>query len=395
MNWIRSAVIKSFNGLRSVRRIFGLPALADQALAQLRDAQILLRIVEERSRSLERQADAALELVRVVEERSRIIESQLNDVRTISATAAQQASAIEIGMNTINAERCQISDSLLHVKSVSTVLDQRTQSLMHQSTLQQVSIDFVIDSLHKTYVESLKRGSIVSLDISKSVLVETDYPVAVQSNDHLYPESTAEGVVRPTPFVLNSIEILGKNFRFLDLGVGGGGLVYEMAVHGVMAVGVDGSDFCRRNEIGFWPLLPGRLHTCDITKPFCIKSAEASVEIRFDLISSWEVLEHIAEVDLPGVLANVRNLLAPGGYFVGSISCVEYLSRDGVPYHVTVKSRDWWRALFWANGLAFLDDPLFRYDSFPRGNGWKFQDFHNYANNPSEGFHFVSRLCVS
>jgi hypothetical protein len=177
----------------------------------------------------------------------------------------------------------------------------------------------------------------------------------------------------------------------LDLGTGAAGLVFEFAMNGVLAVGVDGSDFCRANRIGYWPLLPNNLFTCDITKPFSFVSRSTQAVTNFDVITMWEVLEHIAEQDLADLFVNVERHLDERGYFMGSISLLEYVDSTGSPYHVTLKPREWWKAKLQECGLVMLDTHPFNEKFFCRGNGPRFQDFHNYALNPNKGFFFVAQ----
>jgi hypothetical protein len=162
-------------------------------------------------------------------------------------------------------------------------------------------------------------------------------------------------------------------------------------MHGVVAIGVDGSDYCRLNKIGYWPLLPDNLHTCDITHPFRFRNDAGEYPVTFDLITMWEVLEHIGESDLALQLQNVLAHLKPDGYFIGSISLVEYSDASNIPYHVTLKPKSWWREKFRENGLVLLDSHPFNERLFCRGNGPSFQDFHNYFTNPGDGFHFVAQ----
>ena len=237
----------------------------------------------------------------------------------------------------------------------------------------------------------LKLNQRTAFNATSILELKTDYPVAVGSNDHINPDSTTEGAPRPTFFVQNCIGVLGQNIKCLDLGSGAAGLVFEYAMNQVLAVCIDGSDFCRVNRIGYWPLLPNNLFTCDITKPFSFLSRDTQTPIEFDVITMWEVLEHIAECDLPSLFSNVNLQLGRSGYFIGSISLIEYVDSVGNPYHVTLKPREWWKAKFIESCLVMLDTHPFDESLFCRGNGPRYQDFHNYVENLKEGFWFVAR----
>jgi len=81
------------------------------------------------------------------------------------------------------------------------------------------------------------------------------------------------------------------------------------------------------------------LFTCDITKPFEIKSEG---KIKFNLITAWEVLEHIRREDLDNVFKNIINHLEEGGYFIASTSSASGIS-DNVEFHQTRMTNDQWR----------------------------------------------------
>jgi len=273
------------------------------------------------------------------------------------------------------------------------IVEERSRTLEYLSSQALFTANYQVDMQQKWYVESmpeiLRLSESASVAAARSIRLETNHPIAVMSHDHVAPDSTSEGIARPTIFVRHCIDILGKDVQCLDLGVGAAALVFEYVMNGLVAIGLDGSDYCQKNGIGFWSLIPNNLRTCDITRPFWLK--RAGENIKFNLITSWEVLEHIAECDVPSVLQNVQGHLAPDGYFLGSISLVEYADASGVPYHVTLRPKSWWRDKFQECGLLMLEDHPFNERLFCRGNGPRFQDFHNYFGNPDDGFHFVAR----
>jgi hypothetical protein len=118
---------------------------------------------------------------------------------------------------------------------------------------------------------------------------------------------------------------------------------------------------------------------------------ESGQNAAFNVITAWEVLEHIPASDLGSLLKNVHSHLQDSGYFIGSISLVEYVGRDGIPYHVTLQPKTWWRDKFQKCGLTMITDHPFNEHMFCRGNGPQFQDFHNYFQHPEDGFHFVAK----
>lgn len=345
-----------------------------QKLAQLDAVLSLVRTVEERSRTFESQLDTALILVRTTEERSQKLE------HVVLATEERS--------RTLEA---QLDTALLLVRTA----EERSRTLEYLARESIFAAHHHIDQLQKLYVESmpvlLGFNQRDAFNASRILELKTEYPIAVDSHDHISPDSTTEGVSRPTFFVQNCISILGQDIKCLDLGAGAAGLVFEYAMNKVFAVGVDGSDFCHVNRLGYWPLLPNNLFTCDITKPFSFLSRDTQALIDFDVITMWEVLEHIVESDLPSLFSNISRHMGKNSYFIGSVSLVEYVDSIGKPYHVTLKPRDWWKAKFIESGLVVLDTHPFNEKFFCRGNGARFQDIHNYALNPNEGFLFVAQ----
>lgn len=281
------------------------------------------------------------------------------------------------------------------IESLLRIVEERTKTLEYVARQSMFAVSHQIDFLQRLYVELMPRlldlNNRPAFNAAGILELKTDYPIALGSNDHINPDSTIEGVSRPTLFVKNCTNVLGGDIKFLDLGTGAAGLVFEFAMNGVLAVGVDGSDFCRSNQIGYWPLLPNNLFTCDITKPFSFVSRGTQTVTNFDVITMWEVLEHIAEHDLANLFVNIGRHLDERGYFMGSISLLDYVDSTGSPYHVTLKPRDWWKAKFIESGLVMLDKHPFNEEFFCRGNGPRFQDFHNYALKPDEGFLFVAQ----
>jgi hypothetical protein len=305
----------------------------------------------------------------------------LSDLRNILKITEERSRTLE----------AQLNDSLILMRT----MEERSRTLEYQANQSLYATTYQVNLLQKWYVESMQANS-PAVDApavveALSIKLETSHPIALSSNDHLMPDSTSEGFARPTAFVTHCIDVLGSDIRCLDLGVGAAGLIFEYVANGLIAVGIDGSDHCRKNRIGYWPVLPNNLYTCDITHPFCFKWPDGG-RVSFDLITMWEVLEHILESDLGILLKNVKKHLGKDGYFIGSVSLIEYADKKGTPYHVTLHSKLWWADKFNEYGLVMLDSHPFNEHLFCRGNGPKFQDFHNYLDSPNDGFHFVAQI---
>jgi SAM-dependent methyltransferase len=179
--------------------------------------------------------------------------------------------------------------------------------------------------------------------------LETKHPIAFESPDHIAPCGTAYDNSTNGAFVLlmddkMESERPGMPHGILDLGCSGGQLVKDFKGFGWFAVGLEGSDYSAKHGRANWPELHGKnLFTCDITKPFQVRSNGTAAQ--FDIITAWEVLEHIHVDDLPALLDNVRRHLRPGGMLVAS-TCSGSCEVDGVELHQTRWSNSLWKQYF-------------------------------------------------
>lgn len=218
----------------------------------------------------------------------------------------------------------------------------------------------------------------------------TSFPLALDSPDYHHPW----GVKRDNTFNHLYFEAIRDYFKrpikYLDLGTAGGGMILGALGFGHDAIGLEGSDYWLKNEqnsnqqqVNQWKILYGHsLFTCDISHFFMITQIEVidcekkdmkytariessndenhiygfeivgtpeiitrdlSIEVeQFDLITAWEVLEHIKPERLGIVFENVINHLNPaGGIFQGTIS-LKADHPEGVELHQTLKPIDWW-----------------------------------------------------
>ena len=182
--------------------------------------------------------------------------------------------------------------------------------------------------------------------IDGNLKVVTEHKVAFDSPDHIAPCGTKLDNSTNRSFVLIMDKLLRREFpnmqlKFLDLGCSGGQLVKDFRDLGYVSAGLEGSDYSLKHGRANWPLLAGRnLFTCDISKPFEIKSGEKIV--KFNLITIWEVLEHIRAEELDTVFKNIIDHLEKGGYFIASTSAESSMS-NGLELHQTRMSNQEWR----------------------------------------------------
>lgn len=201
----------------------------------------------------------------------------------------------------------------------------------------------------------------------------TDFEVAVDSPDHLYPQGTKNILGGPyyewadghNPFVDEVVDYFKKpTLRVLDLGAASGYLVSDFLSRGCQTVGLEGSNWPILNKVCNWEKFENKnLFTCDISKPFQL--FESDVEAKFDLINAWEVIEHIAPEDLPTFADNVYKHLSDEGIFVFSLSPwfepskIDPKINLHLSYQINKKAQ--WKEIF--NKFEFVGPLSEKYDS--------------------------------
>jgi SAM-dependent methyltransferase len=188
--------------------------------------------------------------------------------------------------------------------------------------------------------------------------VITNHPVAIDSDDHNHPEGIFYDNNLDVGFV-NSAESYFQNRKisFLDQGCAGGALAIEFHNRGHLSIGIDGSDQAlnpsqwlieekKRMPNGHenWKKYHDEiLFTCDLAKEYTI---EHNGELaKFDLITSWDVMEHFNPEDVDQVLASTAKHLKPDGIFVANIALFQsgrHESDYNIDYHKTVRDSQFW-----------------------------------------------------
>lgn len=254
----------------------------------------------------------------------------------------------------------------------------QTRLVQEQLRLQDIQYRDVLDLVSGS--KTLRHNDVVVLD--------TEFPVAYESLDHIHPFGTMQDNTRNYAFYQKCRSLYGEGMSFLDIGCSGGGLVFEFALNGHVAIGLEGSDLSQRRGRANWRTIPGNLFTCDVTQPFSLHAKKSKAHYGFDVVSAWEVFEHIPQEGLPQLFANVKAHLKPEGIFVGSIS----KSTQDI-LHVTVQDDAWWVKTFAKHGLDMqigYDDVL-EYPEFCRGIKGGLWDSHDYRGEHEKGLHFVAR----
>lgn len=173
--------------------------------------------------------------------------------------------------------------------------------------------------------------------------------IAFDSNDHIYPHGTARDNSSNIHFINNVLFKFGQDnrkFNFLDLGCSGGLLVKEFIQYTKYSIGLEGSNYSILNHREHWPELSQKnLFTCDISRRFEIKDIDTDKRVLFEVITAWEVIEHIKTERLKTFFQNVWNHMTDDGVFSCSISTIKepaYGATNGEQLHETVWNESKW-----------------------------------------------------
>lgn len=197
------------------------------------------------------------------------------------------------------------------------------------------------------------------------ITLETDHPVAIESPDHFAPVGTVNDNTTDADYIAAVKNYFKKSpgLKMMDLGCAGGQLVVDFLESGDYGVGLEGSTNARERGAGKhnWDKYGDKnLFTVDLTKPYQVK--DDGEQVKFDFITTWEVVEHIAPQDLPMFFENIRNHLTDDGVFCCSIAVV----RDDVGYdaqgnlisrHQSVFNAAKWINILFDNGFELAFDP--------------------------------------
>jgi cyclopropane fatty-acyl-phospholipid synthase-like methyltransferase len=75
---------------------------------------------------------------------------------------------------------------------------------------------------------------------------------------------------------------------------------------------------------------------------------------KFDVITAWEVLEHLDPHRLQIALAGIYNHLEDDGIFLGSVSLISD-APEGIELHQIIKPWDFWIDQFQKNGMFTVE----------------------------------------
>lgn len=186
--------------------------------------------------------------------------------------------------------------------------------------------------------------------------VDTNYPIAFDYYDHLYPHGTMRDNYASGSFNHKLFSLFDRKISVLDLGCSGGGFVKSVIDAGHEAIGLEGSDYSLKHKRAEWATIPNNLFTCDISRPFVIHNDNLDL-FKFDVITLWEVIEHIEEDRLPQLFANIINHITDLGLFIFTTAMdAQTPLIEEFNLHRTQKSDEWWIELVSGYGFAQCRD---------------------------------------
>ena len=121
--------------------------------------------------------------------------------------------------------------------------------------------------------------------------IETDHPIALDSNDHLHPSGCINDSHDATEFCKFIMEHWPEKKTLLDLGTANGTVVSSAINLGFDAFGIEGSDAPRNAQVGQW-LKPWsaydniRLFNADLRFQFQLYGSDGQ-PAKFDIITAW------------------------------------------------------------------------------------------------------------
>lgn len=372
-------------------------------VALLTEAEYSFKILEEQVNNLKNMMNSQSTALESMID-SRVYEAEKNLSQTLDSRIykAEQIINQSVDSRIWKAEKnlSQTFDSRIYEseKNLSQTFDSRvwkaesniTDKVVDGFTMVHKHIDFCYSDIFVLLDKNIE-------NTSGAIKLETEYPVAYESNDHIVPHGTIRDDTRYPRFI-HACEMYFKNMdklAFADLGCSSGGIVLDALLRGHEAVGLEGSDESFKQQRAHWRVIPNNLFTCDVTKPFTLK--KDGIRKEFDVISAWEMLEHIRESDLDALLKNIKDHLKLGGIFVGSIANWDDIDeKTGVNWHVNLHPYEWWSEKFKTFGFEIITEKFSPYD-MARGtyNPPHCYEFPAESYDPEKDFYIVAKKVQS
>jgi len=184
--------------------------------------------------------------------------------------------------------------------------------------------------------------------------IDTFHPVALDSPDHLQPRGTMLDNSTNPAFNECLLRMFSYRPTVLDFGCAGGGMVRSLIADGILAIGLEGSDYNQINRLHEWPAIPYALFTVDLSQPFTLHDG-SHVPYKFDVITMWEFVEHVFYARIDTMIENAKAHLKDGGLIIGSTNDLHSIY-EGIAHHLTIQPISWWYAKFAEHGFRRLVD---------------------------------------
>ena len=126
------------------------------------------------------------------------------------------------------------------------------------------------------------------------MIVNTKFEFCKDSPDYTNPIGAIHDDTTDLLYI-QSIEnyFNNKKLTTLELGCAGGRIVKDLADRGHDAYGIEGTPYpLQRNRPAWRQFYKTRLFNCDLSKPFELLTNDGN-DMKFDVISHWEFLEHL------------------------------------------------------------------------------------------------------
>lgn len=193
----------------------------------------------------------------------------------------------------------------------------------------------------QTYPTCSQTGFLIT-NSTYNMKVITDHPVAIDSPDHIFPWGTKRDNTTDLGFIQEIEQYFDqKRIKTLDVGCSGGQLTIDFIDRGHTAIGIEGSDFSVLHSRANWPKYHNvNLFTCDAAKPYQIVDDEGN-QVLFDLMTSWDVIEHIHPDDLEQFFNNIKQHMADNAIFCVSTTSLPDVI-EGHVLHQSVFDKEIW-----------------------------------------------------
>lgn len=194
------------------------------------------------------------------------------------------------------------------------------------------------------------------------ITLKTNFPSAIDSPDHIAPCGTTNDNNTNRDYINQVRNYFKKSpLRVLDLGCAGGQLISDFISLGDIGVGLEGSPLAYqigKGKENWDKYKDANLFTVDLTKSYQLY--EDGEPMKFDFITSWDVLEHISENDLPNFLQYVKNHLSDDGVFCCGIAATkdeEMVDGKLIVRHQSVFNCAKWLNIMYENGFVLPVEP--------------------------------------